>query len=270
LEAVFPFHTWVPMLSEHAHPFAFTFVLFILPMAIGLVSLKYINIFSQLSIAPGLYSSLRIVGAFLVIIGGVGAAFQNHLGRILGFAVITQIGLSMLTFSLRADRSFDPLFLGIFFAQLFPQGLGLAIWGLSLHIIHTDRGSLSFRKVQGTAQQLPFASSSLAISNLSLAGLPLLASFPVYVIIWSSLSVQAASIALLSLVGIAFLLIAAIRSIAVLVMNPEQQPWTISENRFQLILLSLGGLALLVVGLMPQIILPQLINMAFIYGNTGP
>lgn len=272
LEAVFPFHTWVPMLSVQSHPFAFTFVLFILPIAIGLVGLSYLERLAELNIAPIVYNGLRLGGAFLVGISGVWSALQNNLGRILGFAVITQIGLGILTFSLQSQPGYDPLYLGIYFALLLPQGLGLALWGLSLYIIKAEIGDLQFRSVQGVARSLPIAALSLLASNFSITGLPMLASFPVSVIIWSALSEQSLGISLVALVGSACLMIAGLRSMAVLTMNEDNDHvgWQIGENRFQIGLLVLGVFTLFMVGLMPQLFIPPLINMAFIYTTPGP
>jgi NADH:ubiquinone oxidoreductase subunit 2 (subunit N) len=270
LEAVFPFHTWVPMLTEQAHPFAVTFVLFILPVTVGLVGLNYLDLFDPLSIAPAVYAGLRMGGVFLVAIGGVWAALQNHLGRILGFAVITQIGLGLLIFSLRVNLDYNPLYLGLYFALLLPEGLCLGLWGLSLQIIKSQAGDLRFRSVQGIGRRLPVTATSLVVSNLSLAGLPLLASFPVMVILWSILSAQSLSAALVVLAGSACLLIAGIRSMAVLSMSPKGEGWHISEKRTQILLLALGCLGLFLLGLLPQVFLPSLINMAFIYANPGP
>jgi formate hydrogenlyase subunit 3/multisubunit Na+/H+ antiporter MnhD subunit len=234
-----------------------------------------------MSIAPIVFDSLRLGGTFLVIIGGLWAALQNHLGRILGFTVITQIGVILFTFSLRADTTYDPLYLGVFFAWLLPLCLSMGLWGFSLYIIRNQAGDLDFRDVQGTVRRLPLATTSLLLSHLSLAGLPLLASFPISVILWSALSQQSLNSALVLLFGSASLMVAGLRSLAVLTMggvtpgetseeNPIEPAWKISETRFQLTLLVIGGLALFVVGLMPQLFLPPLINMAFTYTNPGP
>ena len=272
LEGVFPFHTWVTMLAENSHPFALSYVLFTLPMAIGLVSLIYLESITQLKIAPIVYSVLQIGGAMLVAFAGLWAALQNHLGRILGFAVIAQIGLAMIVFSLPALSEYELLFLGIYFALLVPHGLSLAIWGLSLNIIRSRFGDLTFDSVLGAGRILPIATSGLIISNLSSAGLPLLASFPVFVILWNALSAQSLIAALIALLGSACLLIAGLRSLAVLTqLKGETYPlWQVSENPYQATLLILGVFALIAVGLLPQLFLTPLINMAFGYTSPGP
>ena len=100
----------------------------------------------------------------------------------------------------------------------------------------------------------------------------MLASFPVSVIIWSALSEQSLGVSLVALIGSACLMIAGLRSMAVLTMNEDndQVGWGVGENRFQIALLVLGVFSLFMVGLMPQLFLPPLINMAFLYTTPGP
>jgi formate hydrogenlyase subunit 3/multisubunit Na+/H+ antiporter MnhD subunit len=269
-DAIFPFHTWVPMLAENAHPYAAAFIFFMLPTAVALIGLKYLEPYTNLSIAPRVYTALRSAGAFVIVTGGVWAAFQNHLGRILGFAATMQIGAGLLTLSLGEVTAFDPLFKGILYAQLLPQCVGLALWGLSLHAIQARTADLRFRKVQGLIRQMPVTTAGLVLSNLSLAGLPLLASFPVYVIVWPVLAQLSLNAALLSLVGNACLLVAGLRTLAVLLMYEKDQGWQISEHRLRSALLIVGSAVLLVVGMMPQWFLPPLVNMAFRYLVPGP
>ena len=270
VSAIFPFHTWVIMLAEHAQPYPVTFVIFILPPVIGLIGLSYLDFFDQLTISPLIYIWLRYVGVFLVLTAGVWAALQNHLGRVLGFTVLVQIGLGLIIFSLRVDNNFNPLYLGLYFAFLIPIGLSFGIWGLSLQIVKSQVGSLHFNNVQGIVQRLPFASGGLVISNFSLAGLPLLASFPLLFVLWTTIAGQSLIIALIMLAGSACLLVASMRSMVAITKSSEANVWQPSEKSFQVILLVLGCLALFIIGLFPHFILPPLINMAFIYTNPGP
>jgi len=270
IDAVFPFHTWVPMITRDGHPYATAFILFIFPVAIAFIGLDYLALYSQLSVSPAIYSGLRVTGAIVIIFAGLWAAFQNHLGRILGFAAIMQIGTILLIISLRERTELNPLYLGIFYAQLVPQSLCLALWGLSLITIKGRTPDLSFRSNQGIARRFPFAAAGVILSLFSMAGLPMLAGFPVGVIVWSSLSSNSLNVALLVLVGNIFLFIAGLRTLAVFVMNTNDQTWQISERGLNLALLSLGCLAIILIGVLPQLFLPPLINIPFIYTNPGP
>ena len=160
--------------------------------------------------------------------------------------------------------------IGIYFSQLAPQAIGLAIWSLALAIFRFYLPELSFTVVSGAARRLPVAAMTLVLANLSLAGLPLLASFPVDVALWTSLSQRSFSVALLSLLGCAGVMIAGLRSLATLVAGPEESPWSLSESQPQVILLLAGVGLLIFVGLFPQLYMPFLTNMAIIFTSPAP
>jgi formate hydrogenlyase subunit 3/multisubunit Na+/H+ antiporter MnhD subunit len=271
VDAIFPFHAWVPMLAEKAKPYSIAFFLFFYPTTISLIGLKYLSYFNQFSIAPQVYSYLQIAGTAVILFGGLWAAFQSHLGRILGFTAITQIGLTLIIFSLGSRTDLNPLFLGLFYAQLAPLLLNMAIWGLSLHAMQDKVPNLSFFNVRGLARRAPIASTGVLLSNFSLAGLPLLTNFPLYVIVWSAVSEQSLTNALIILIGNGLLFVAGLRSLAVLTMSDESgENWRISERGIRLALISIGCLVIFALGILPQVFLPPMINLAFIYNLPGP
>jgi formate hydrogenlyase subunit 3/multisubunit Na+/H+ antiporter MnhD subunit len=272
LMAIFPFHTWIPMLAEEAHPYAAAFVLFFLPSVIALFGLSFLQRYPWLQTAPDLVVALRFVGMLMVLIGGVWAAFQRHLGRIMGYAAIMEIGLALLAISLslgsgEAANPGGSLSLGIFFAQLLPRGIGLALWSLSLSILQQRSGGLSYHAVHGIARQLPVVAAGLLLAQFSIAGFPLLAGFPVSVALWSALAQQSLPITLLSVLGSAGLMIAGLRTLAVLVTGPDEADWCVTESWPQIGFLSLSGLALILVGILPQWFLPFLMDVARIFGR---
>lgn len=268
--AAFPFHTWVPMLAEEAQPYSAAFIFYILPTAILFLVIEYLNRYTQLGIYPLMYPTLRAFGVMMVLTGGVWAAFERHLGRIFGFAAILQIGMALLAVSLGDAAGQGSPLRGIFFAHLVPQGVGLALWALALRAIQSRGNELGFSDVRGLARRLPIATSCLVLANFSLAGLPLLASFPVDVALWSALTQRSLGMAVLSLLGNACLLAAGIRTLFVSVTGSSQEGWQISERGLQVTLLVLGGVLLFVVGLMPQWFFPSLTDMALIFSAPSP
>jgi NADH:ubiquinone oxidoreductase subunit 2 (subunit N) len=159
---------------------------------------------------------------------------------------------------------------GIFFAQLFPQLVGFAVWALALTAISQKQTDLQFRSVQGMAHQFPVATTGLAIASFSLAGLPLLASFPAFFSIWSSLADYSLTFTVGSLFGCVLLFASALRSVAVLVMSPEPTSWKFAETGFKPILLATGSLVLFLLGLFPQTYMSMLTNLAAIFIFQGP
>ena len=119
----------------------------------------------------------------MVVSGGILAAFQQHLGRIFGFAVIMETGFSILAINLGRTVG-----LNIFFMLLVPRILCLVVWALSLNILKEQKPTLFLSDIKGLARSSPFATSGLVLANLALAGMPLLAGFPPHQAIWEGLA----------------------------------------------------------------------------------
>jgi NADH-quinone oxidoreductase subunit N len=265
--AVFPFHTWIPMAAEEADPYAAGFVFFLIPGVVSLFGIEFLSRYTWLNSVPQVYEGMRFIGMVMVAMGGIWAAFQRDLGRMLGYAVIVEIGLSLLTFSLGfgstdASQMTNQAKVGIFYALLLPRGLALGVWALALTALRQRTQSLTFRAVQGAGRSLPLAAAGLLLANFSLAGLPLLAGFPVRLALWTALASDSLPAVFLALVGSAGLLGGGIRSLAVLVMGAEEQGWQRTESRPEAVLLGVGMLILFLVGLLPQWLLPSLTYMA--------
>lgn len=268
--AVVPFHTWLPMLAEETNPYAAAFIFFLLPNAVALLVLDALIRYSLIGLPSSTFIAVQYAGVLMALAGGVGAAFDRHLGRILGFAALTQIGLTLLAISLNNQPGRTTPLIGIYFSQLAPQAVGLAIWSLALSIFRFYSPELSFAAVRGAAHRLPIAALTLIMANFSLAGLPLLASFPADVALWSSISQRSLTVALFSLIGCGGLLVAGLRSLTTLVTAPGEVRWQISESRLQVILLLAGAGLLIFAGLFPQLYMPTLTNMAIIFANPAP
>lgn len=268
--AVTPFHTWMPMLGEETNPYAAAFIFFLLPIAVSFLAFEALLGYSIAGLTPVMFQVLRSAGALMVIAGGVGAAFERHLGRILGFGAVAMMGMTLLAISLNDQLGRPTPMIGIFFAQLPPTGLALALWSLALCILRLKRGGLDFVDIRGAGRELPLTAAAIALANLSLAGLPLLAGFPVALALWSALARTSVPTALISAVGLGGLAAAALRSLAALITGEEPAPWQIGENRMQFALLTCGALLLFIAGSFPQIYLPTLTNLGIIFAGPAP
>jgi formate hydrogenlyase subunit 3/multisubunit Na+/H+ antiporter MnhD subunit len=271
---IFPFHTWMPMLAEQAHPYVVAFVFFVLSLVIPLFGLGLLNTYGGLRLSEGLAPALRVAGVLMVITGGVWAAFQRHLARMLGYGMMVQIGFSLLAASLALGLDGNPALLGVMFMLLLPRGLGLAVWALALATIavHQPQGIddlelLRFRNVQGVARRLPVAAGMFLVAQFSLAGFPLLAGFPALLILWQEFAARSFPLAAAAFLGSLGLFVGGLRALAVLIMGQDEQPWQVTETWSERFLLVLGGIALLLVGLFPNAFLPSLARMTGIFTN---
>jgi NADH-quinone oxidoreductase subunit N len=268
LLAIFPFHTWIPMLSGESHPYAVGFILVILPWMVSLLGLGFLDRYTWLRNSASVLQMIQLGGVLMVFVGGVWSSFQRHLGRIFGYAAMVGIGNSLLAITVNNGVS-------IFFSLLLPQALAIGVWALGLSTIYNANPAhnseiLQFRSVQGIARRMPVASASLILACFSVAGLPLLAGFPVHLAMWGSLAVQSLPIVILSLLGSVGLFISGIRMMAVLSMGEKEIQWSLHEGTATLLFLGIGILLLFLVGLLPQWFFPHFSTIAQVFPHLLP
>lgn len=264
LLAVFPLYNWIPMLAEEASPYVVGFLLWALPAFTVIFALGFMDRYVWLRNSPELSGAIESAGLFMVVSGGLFAAFQRHLGRMMAYASIAETGLMILAMGLKSTFSVE-----ITFLLLISRGLELAVWSLSLSILKAQTDSLRFSSVQGLARAFPLAVSALVLANFSAVGFPLLAGFPARLALWEGLAGQSLAIAFWILVGLFGLLAGAIRTLAALVMAPDYTPWKWNETWIQLIMLGVGVIGLFIIGLFPQIVQPLLSSLPAMFQHIG-
>jgi NADH:ubiquinone oxidoreductase subunit 2 (subunit N) len=264
LLAIFPFHSWIPLLTEESSPITVGFILWMFPTVALFFGLGFLDHYSWLRDAPALNNILTTVGLLMVVSGGILAAFQKHLGRIMGYAVIMETGFSILTINLAKSVG-----LNLFLTLLIPRTLCLVVWALSLNIFKGHSPSLLLNDIKGLVRTFPFAASGLVLANLALAGMPLLAGFPSHQAIWGELATSSYSIVIWTLVGSLGLFFSAVRVMTAFSAAPEGAHWESHETAAQRVLLSIGFIALFLLGLFPQWVLPLWTKLPAIFSHLG-
>jgi NADH-quinone oxidoreductase subunit N len=264
LLAVFPFYTWIPLLAEEAHPYVAGFLLWMLPTVTLFYALGFLDSYTWLRDAPFLNTSLTLVGTLMIVTGGLLAAFQSHLGKIMGYAIIVETGFSLLAISLGTSAG-----LNIFLLLLVPRMISLTIWALTLSILREQAPGLSLKDVKGLGYVWPYTTSALVLANLALAGMPLLAGFPAHQAIWEGLARSSLPVAFWVLIGSLGLFASAVRVLAALTAAPEGTLWGTREDRTQRLLLAIGVLGLFMLGLFPEWALPLWTKLPVIFQHLG-
>lgn len=264
LFAIFPLYSWIPMLLDEAPPFIVGFLLWLLPTITIIFAAGFIDRYSWLRSSPQLTTTLQFAGVIMIVTGGLWAAFQTHIGRIMAYGSAAETGLSLLALSL--DLKFG---IPILFLLLPARALAFAVWSLSLTIIKGQSETMRFSSVRGMLRNSPFASTGVIIASLSISGFPLLAGFPARLALWDALSRASLGTALWMGVGIFGMFIASFRTLAVLSMADEYTDWEVGESWLQGGMLGLGMIGLFILGLFPQSVQYFLSNLPGMFEHLG-
>ncbi|HSG43035.1 MAG TPA: proton-conducting transporter membrane subunit [Anaerolineales bacterium] len=247
LFAIFPLYSWIPMLLDEASPFVVGFLLWLIPTITIIFGAGFIDRYSWLRSSPQLTTTLQFAGIIMIVTGGLWAAFQTHIGRMMAYGSVAETGLSLLALSLDLRLGISILFL------LLPaRALAFAVWSLSLTILKEHSDTMRFSSVRGMLRISPLASAGLIIASLSTSGFPLLAGFPARLALWDALSRGSFGTALWMGIGIVGLFVASFRMLAVLSMADEYTGWEVGEDWLQGIMLGLGVIGLFFLGVFPQ------------------
>jgi formate hydrogenlyase subunit 3/multisubunit Na+/H+ antiporter MnhD subunit len=264
LLAIFPLYSWIPLLLEEISPYTVGFLLWILPTMTVIFGAGFLDRYAWLRSSSQLILALRYGGLLMVVSGGVFAAFQRHLGRIMAYGSIAETGFSLLALSLDLRLGIPILFL------LIPaRALGLAVWSLSLSVIREHVENMRFGGARGVLRITPLAGAGMIVATLSAGAFPLLAGFPGRLALWESLSRVSIDAALWMTVGIIGLLTSALRSLAVISMADEYTSWQRRENPTQMTMLGLGMIGLFILGLFPQTVQFLLANLPLMFEHLG-
>lgn len=248
--AVFPFYTWIPLMAEQSYPYAAGFVFILLPTLDLFLGLGFLDRFGWLRSAPGVLPAIGVVGTLMVVTAGIFAAFQKDLARLLGYGVIVETGSSLLAISL-GSRIGQELFASMFL----PRFIAFGLWAVALSIFRQEARTTRFDDVWGISQRLPFASVGLALASLTVAGLPLLAVFPIRMVLMEELARQSLLTGFWVLAGTVGMLFSTFRALSVLIRG-RSLPQSVGETKLQIVLLVGGMAGLILIGVFPQVFLP--------------
>lgn len=254
LLAIFPFHNWVPMVSQHSHPTAFSYMMFILPTTILMFGLNFFDSYSFLRTSQALIETLQLIGTLMIVLGGIWTAYQNDLRRAFGFTVLSETGFSLLAVGLFGQGGLQ------WMLMLMPvRALGFWLWGHTLALIETKTESLKMDKIQGFARQYPVMALGLLLAQLSVAGLPLLASFPVKIAMMTSAFTTSPRLGVWIFIGNFGLFMFTFRLLSYLVVRadlPAEIRWTFTEKTHEYLPILIMIVVLVILGLFPHTFLP--------------
>ena len=249
LLGVFPFHSWIPMLMGESHPFTGAFFISTLMSVLSIFGLGFLDRYIWLRESAPVYTLLSLAGTMMVVIGGISAALEKHLGRILGFAFLSDIGLALIALSIESQAGVES-----FFSLIILRTINYLVWALALSGFYEQGESLKFDNFRLDAPKYPFVAGVLIVAIFSVAGFPLLSGFPIRLMLWRELAVNNLLVAVGMLLGFIGLTISGLRVLSHLVQSYDQEYKIAPDERIVIVIFGLFTFVLILLGLMPNII----------------
>ncbi len=284
LLAVVPFHGWVSAVAVDAPPMVAAFVLTVANAVVLLLLLNLLQSYPWLSEDPQVFHLLRLGGLLMATVGGLLAFAQRDFSRLLGYAVLSDMGCTLV-----ALGTASPSALAAALLQVTHRSVGLMLTAMGLAVVRHRTGSDSFvnpstgpwssgprtegsgHRLGGVARHLPLSTAGLILGGLSLAGMPLTAGFPSRWAIYRLLSgyhspapglsqvllEPGAGLALAMLLSGAGVAFGYLRGLSTL-LGPSTEP-KVKREPFIASLMILGMIVLCIgLGLCPQWLLPPI------------
>ncbi|HRN50284.1 MAG TPA: proton-conducting transporter membrane subunit [Anaerolineales bacterium] len=196
LLALFPFHSWVPMLAQETAPYVLGFLTFFLRAVALIFLLSFVERYVWLRDNPAIFQLLLAMGSLGVFLGGVWASQQRHLGRMMAFAGMLATGGLLQAIGLGGAVG-----LQTFFALLLPQAWVLWALAASLAVLHRHTPSLQLEELGPALRRHPLLALTAVAALVALAGLPLLGPFAAHLAIWHGVGQQSVGLLILSFLG---------------------------------------------------------------------
>jgi NADH-quinone oxidoreductase subunit N len=253
---VVPFHMWIPDVYEGA-PTAVTLVLGSAPKLAAFAMALRLLVNGLLDLAVDWQQMLAILAVLSMAIGNLAAIAQTNLKRMLAYSTIAHMGFMLLgllsgvvggNFLNAADA-----YAAAMFYTLVYVAMSLGAFGILLLLSSKGFECENLEDVKGLNRRSPWTAVLMMILMFSLAGIPPTAGFYAKLAVLSA-TVNAGQI-WLAVVAVLFSLIGAFYYLRVVKLMYFDEPKDMSpvtgDTEFR-VLLSANGMALLVLGLMPQ------------------
>ena len=281
LLAIFPFHSWVPMLSGESHPYVFGFMVFFLPSLSLVFALGFFDRYAWLRESTFAHPVLLSAGGLMVALGGLWAAREKTPRRLLGFCAMLCTGFALQAVGLSTGTGPQ-----VFFALLLPQAFAIWIWATGLGILESEAGPFeNLTGLRGSLSTHPLVIATILVAVFSLAGLPVLASFPGRIAALDNIATFSPWAAALSLIGSIGLLTAGGQLLVGLLPLSDASPrgWVEEaasaeepnkssdlNNPYVWVFVAMASVGFLGFGLLPSVFLSAVPHLAAMFSQLAP
>ncbi|MBI9050091.1 MAG: hypothetical protein JEZ00_11770 [Anaerolineaceae bacterium] len=243
--AVFPFYSWIPLLTAEAEPYVAGYFLLFYPITTIHLGMKFLNTYSWLRESAMLLDVIRGAGILLIISSGILSVYQKDTRKLFGYLVLLENGFSLLAISLDTQLGYQ-----IYFASIIPRVVIYALWTYAT----TKLYSLESMSVEQHGRRGIYF-LVLFLTMLISIGLPMFASAPYRVQIIDHLQAQPVQINLivLGLFGYGVGVFRSLYGFATSEIDAFQKIKPRDILRVETFVLAVGLLGTFVLGFFPQV-----------------
>ena len=254
-----PFQSWLSNVAMNGSPPVVTFIFTVNLGTVWFMLLSYLQSYAWLERQAAFGPLFTALGLLMMITGGLLAASQQSLGRLVGYATLVDNGAMLLALGLERVEG-----IAIASMLLLARPLSLSLMTLGLQGLRDVGGGDDSREaVLGAAWRAPWRAVAFLVGGIALAGFPISLSFPVRWGLYRLLAAENLFGALLALGGSAGVVLGLVGVIRSLLTPPATgarprageagvRAITVVEDRGVLLLIAVLSLVSLILGLFPQ------------------
>ncbi len=260
-----PFQNWLSMVALDGSPPVVTFIFTVNLGAVWFMLLDYLRTYPWLAEQVPLARLFLWLGLLMMVFGGLLAAAQRQLGRLVGYATLVDNGAMLLALS---TQKVEGVALATLLLVARPFSLALMTLGLQ-GLRRLEDGADTHQLLRGAAWRAPWRTFAFLIGGVSLAGFPISLGFDARWGLYRLLAQEEFIWALLALLGSAGVMLGLVRSLRVLLKRSPVVKRPVGESLVEdrIVLVLMLGLILvtLLLGFFPQHISQLVYQMASWY-----
>lgn len=253
-----PFHMWIPDIY-HGAPTAVTLLVGGAPKLAAFAIVMRLLVEGLLPLAGDWQQMMAVLAVASLVVGNLAAIAQTNLKRMLAFSTISQMGFLLLAFVAgtqggSAANAVNAYSSGMFYAVTYVLTT-LGTFGVILVMARQGFESEEIADLAGLNSRSPAMAGIMAVCMFSLAGVPPLVGFYAKLAVLQGLLASGSAVmtklavvaVLMSLIGAFYYL----RVVKVMYFDAPTHSEPVSAPSDARVLLSINGLAVLVLGLLP-------------------
>lgn len=214
-----PFQSWLSAVATDGAPPVVTYLFTVNAGTVWFLLLAYFRSYPWLSEQAALGSLFTGLGLLMMVTGGVLAAAQQRLGRLVGYATLVDNGAMLL--ALGTGR-IEGLALTALLLLARPFSLGLMTLGLQ-GLRRFTGGVDDHEALGGAGARMPWSAMAFLVGGVSLAGFPLSLGFTARWGLYRVLALTNLSNALLALASTAAVMLGVVSAMRVLLVQTTSQ-----------------------------------------------